>query len=118
MNRIPSIKTLLKIKYIDKSQARELRDLLIGKTDPSEYIGKWYADAPNTPSDKYLYVLLAANKIMIGNGVEHIAQGHNQKSPSISYVNLDDSYDISLMRITGKYVVGCWRDIVEKGNYD
>lgn len=51
-------------------------------------------------------------------GVEHIAQGHNRRSPEIEYLNAGDTYDLTLMYVNGRFVVGTWGDIVERGNYD
>jgi hypothetical protein len=50
-------------------------------------------------------------------GVEYIARGSNAKSPAIEYCNAGDTYTPTLMFVRGNYVVGCWGDIVERGNY-
>lgn len=50
-------------------------------------------------------------------GVEYIERGSNQKSPAIDYLNAGDTYDETLMRVRGRFCVGCWGDIVERGNY-
>jgi hypothetical protein len=120
MIRIPSLKTLRLIKAIDESQVRELRDLLTGKTDPHEFVGKWIDSFkyPHYPIPIHEQIMAAANKIMMGNDVEYISPGHNQKSLAIYYVNLGDTYATTLMRINGRYVVGSWGNIVEKGSYD
>ena len=62
--------------------------------------------------------MVAADKIIMGFGVEYIPEGHNSKSPSIEYVNLGDTYNCTLMYLNGHYVVGDWGTIVERGNYD
>jgi hypothetical protein len=59
-----------------------------------------------------------ASYLTHGCGVEYISRGHNAKSPSIEYVNHGDPYKVTLMWTRGRYVVGCWGDIVERGNYD
>ena len=51
-------------------------------------------------------------------GVEYIAKGHNQKSPSITYLNSGDTYNLTILYVKGQFRVGCWGDIVERGNYD
>ena len=51
-------------------------------------------------------------------GVEYIAKGHNQKSPSITYLNSGDTYTSTILYVRGQFRVGCWGDIVERGNYD
>lgn len=51
-------------------------------------------------------------------GVDRIPQGNNDQSPSILYCNSGDAYEITMMHIKGRYIIGCWGDIVERGNYD
>jgi hypothetical protein len=50
-------------------------------------------------------------------GVEYIDRGANQRSPSITYLNAGDSYDLTILYINGRFRVGTWGDIVERGNY-
>lgn len=52
------------------------------------------------------------------HGVEHIPQGHNRKSPAITYCNTGDTYGTTVLYVNGRYRVGSWGDIVERGNYD
>ena len=59
----------------------------------------------------------AVNRMLDGFGDEYIASGRNAKSPSIHYINLGDTYRTTLMFVRGRWVVGCWGDIVERGNY-
>ena len=51
-------------------------------------------------------------------GVESIHQGSNQRSPAIDYLNTGDSYELTIMYIRGRFRIGCWGDIVERGNYN
>ena len=55
-------------------------------------------------------------------GVEFIPAGHNFKSPAIDYCNTGDTYDTTILRVHDRnpvrYVIGCWGDFVERGNYD
>lgn len=115
--QIPSVKRLQQIAGIDRAQASLLRRLLEGKADPYEYCGKWIDSCYNLPS-KHEQIMAAADKIIGGFGVEYIASGHNAKSPAIEYVNLGDAYCCTLMYVNGRYVVGDWGSIVERGNYD
>lgn len=99
--RLPSVKTLSRIEGInrDPSTPRKLRKVL--------------------ERDLALRVRLGiADGIIGGTGVETISAGHNQRSPAIHYVNLGDTYSTTLMLINGRFIVGCWGDIVERGNYD
>lgn len=50
-------------------------------------------------------------------GVEHQPSGSNRRSPSFDYLNSGDSYEITLLYIRGRFRVGSWGDIVERGNY-
>ena len=61
--------------------------------------------------------LEAINELMDGHGVEYIPAGRNRRSPSIEYVNMGGTYLDTIMWARGRYVVGCWGDIVERGNY-
>jgi hypothetical protein len=58
------------------------------------------------------------NELLKGYGVEYIAKGHNAKSPAIEYINFGDTYDITLMYLNSRYIVGSWGNIVERGNYE
>jgi hypothetical protein len=51
-------------------------------------------------------------------GVEYIPEGHNKRSPAIDYLNAGDTYETTLLYVRGRFSVGCWGDIVERGNYD
>ena len=61
--------------------------------------------------------LEAINDIMDGHGVEYIPAGRNRRSPAIEYINMGDTYLTTIMMVRGRYVVGCWGYIVERGNY-
>ena len=50
-------------------------------------------------------------------GVEYI-QGRNSKSHAILYCNTGDPFDITMLYANGHYRIGCWGDIVERGQYD
>lgn len=50
-------------------------------------------------------------------GVEHTPAGNNRRSPAIDYLNTGDSYELTLMFINGRFRVGCWGDLVERGSY-
>lgn len=64
-----------------------------------------------------LVKLEAINELMDGHGIEYIPAGSNKRSPSIEYVNVGETYLETIMWTRGRYVVGCWGDIVERGNY-
>jgi hypothetical protein len=51
-------------------------------------------------------------------GVEYIAEGKNKKSPEITYLNSGDSYGLTILVVRNRFIVACWADIVERGNYE
>jgi hypothetical protein len=52
------------------------------------------------------------------HGHEYIDAGKGQKSPAIEYVNSGDTYKVTLLYVHGRgFKVGCWGDIIERGNY-
>jgi len=58
--------------------------------------------------------------IVLGtHGVEYIERGSNERSPAFYYCNTGDTYNVTVLRfpLTGLFRVGCWGDIVERGNY-
>jgi hypothetical protein len=79
---------------------------------------KWYRACYN-PMQVGTAKLSIADEILGTCGVEYIPAGRNAKSPAIEYCNAGDTYAATLMYVSGKgYRVGCWGDIVERGNYD
>lgn len=57
------------------------------------------------------------DRLIGGYGVEYIPTGSGNRSPSIRYVNLGDTYETTILYVRGQFRVGCWGDIVERGNY-
>ena len=51
-------------------------------------------------------------------GVEYIQEGRGDNSPAITYCNTGDTYCATVMLINGRFIVGCWGDVVESGDYD
>lgn len=90
----PSIKTLTAAFGAEK--ARKIRAIMLEPSDRMDRINE-----------------------MLGTfGIEYIRQGHNQKSPAISYCNTGDPYRTTVMRVNGQFRVGNWGDIIERGHYD
>ena len=83
-------------------KAKELRKEALGG-----YRGSYY---------KHLERL---DKILNNHGVESICERDDFRGDSaISYSNAGDTYDTTLLYVKGKLMIGCWGDVVEKGNYD
>lgn len=70
-------------------------------------------DSPNTPG-----ALARIDNILGTHGVEYIQQGHDSKSPAILYCNAGDAYSTTIMKVNGRFRIGCWGDIVERGSYE
>lgn len=62
--------------------------------------------------------LNAISDVMGGFGVETIPEGRNSRSPEIAYVNIGDTYDWTVLYVNGRFRVGAWGDIVERGSYE
>ena len=120
---LPSIKTL---RTIAGDRAAELRRALEcnraaleSLLDSGNYpvTAAWYRDCHH-PMPLNTTKLSIASEITGACGVEYIPAGRGAKSPSIEYANAGDTYAKTLMWTGGRYRVGCWGDIVERGNYD
>ena len=125
MATIPSIKKLSLIKDADTVLARKVlecrdyTDLAKLRLDFYEFnsVDQWISKCYNPPS--FHTVKMAMLDKALGTfGVEYIAKGHNVKSPAIEYCNAGDTYATTVLYVNGNYRVGCWGDIVERGNYD
>ena len=123
--QLPSIKTLrdrIERPYrLPEGTAKAIRAILECKTveavcelsgAASRMFGACY-HRPTLQSVK----LEAINELMDGHGVEYIPAGRNRRSPAIEYINVGETYLDTIMWTRGRYVVGCWGDIVERGNY-
>lgn len=116
-NRLPSVKTL---SYCFGSRAAAARELLEGKRKTTDYesVRELNKTCYCVPDYKQM-LMTALNEIGGFHGVEYIRHGSNKKSPSIEYLNAGDTYSCTFMIIDGKRLrIGCWGDIVERGNYE
>lgn len=123
---LPSIKTLDTITG-DRDASKLIRKVLECTTRESletmlesgkfPVTNAWYRQCYHPLSFQTAKLSMASEHIG-GYGVEYISRGRNQKSPAIEYVNTGDYYTATLMAVRGHYRVGCWGDIVERGNYD
>ncbi len=112
----PSIKTL-ETATMDKSKAKELRELLKGERKPKDYKSVQQLERQCFSRPNHTYCLMTAcNEIMEGFGLEAISK---DGYAVYEYVNLGETYQTTLIRHipSGRYIVGSWGDIVEKGEY-
>lgn len=120
--RLPSIKRLEEGLNICRDQAKQVRRILECRNVEavcalSERAASHARDCFGRSPLQYVK-LLACDAILETHGVEFIAKGHNKRSPSIEYCNTGDTYAATLMWMNGRYSVGCWGDVVERGHYD
>lgn len=132
INNLPSVKTLAQImsrycrieanegariaRRILETRSREALETML---DSGEYpvTRSWYF-ACYHPLPLQTVKLSMVSELTHGYGVEYIPAGRGAKSPSIEYVNHGDTYAATLMWTRGRYIVGDWGSIVERGNYD
>ena len=93
---IPSIKTIHTRLNVRWHVAKRVRELMEANGSLAE-IGK---------------------ALDVHDDVEFIPSGKGDRSPSIEYLNTGDPYEVTVMKIGGgRWVIGAWGDIVEKGDY-
>lgn len=126
MHNLPSVKTLETLTG-DRDAAKLIRAVLEIRTrtqlETMLETGKfpvtfeWYRMCYHPMDFQTAKLSMCSEHIGRGHGVEYIERGRGNKSPAIEYVNTGDSYNVTLMAVRGSYRVGCWGDIVERGNY-
>ena len=97
----PSIKKLMEIKDVTPEDAKKIRAIMQGA-------GRVNGETRMERIDAVLGTF----------GVEYIPKGHNDRSPAIYYCNAGDTYAWTVLKVNGQFRVGCWGDIVERGDYD
>ena len=103
--RLPTVRLMVS-RGFTKEQATQIREAMEGYERKHPFGDR----RPTLTMEKI-------DRIIDGNGIEEIPEGNNKKSPAIMYVNMGDSYDITVMFVKGQFVIGAWADIVERGNY-
>jgi len=121
----PSIKSLEQIGDVDAKLARkillcknreELTDLRVKHFELFQPVENWLRQCYSHPG--YHRVKMEMLNVALRTyGVEYIKPGKGAKSPAIEYCNSGDTYAPTLLFINGRYSVGNWGDIVERGNY-
>ena len=124
---LPSVKTLMRIGPLEhnKDAAKLLRKVLESykgsqrakmreeRPDTFAATSEWlrHLHNPATPPEVKMPM---ANDIIGGFGVEYCGHVDMRDGPPLEYVNLGDTYDTTLCRFQGRYVVCSWGDIVER----
>lgn len=101
---IPSIKTIETRLKIDRVVAKEVRRLLEKDCNGTYAYGT------------LRLVERALGYHLLTHGVESIVS--LGKKPAILYLNTGDPYNTTVMNVGGRWVIGAWGDLVEKGGYE
>lgn len=115
-NKIPSLKTL---EAAFPTKGEVLRRLLTSEKAVREHPAavRRERECFNAPK-LYDLRLHALNAELETYGVEYVQGNGTQRSPSFEYLNAGDTYNTTIIRFTdGRYRVGSWGDIVERGSY-
>lgn len=99
----PSIKSLMLIKDVTREDAIAIRAIMAGPKGNRN----WELKPRMQRIDEVLHTY----------GVEYTPAGTNRKSPAFYYCNTGDTYATTVLKVNGRFRVGCWGDIVERGNY-
>ena len=102
---IPSIDSIRAVGFVTLKQAVAIRHAM-------------YQHMHSIPSESGMDVMHRINEIIGAEGVEYIPQGKNKRSPAITYVNMGDTYNTTVLLVNGRFRIGAWGDIVERGNYE
>ena len=97
----PSIKKLCQIKDVTVADAKEIRAIM-----------QWPVASKFEETRMDLI-----DRVLRTHGVEFIQGNGTEGSPDILYCNAGDTYAITVLKVRGRFIVGCWGDIVERGNY-
>ena len=121
----PSVKTLMRIKGMDRERAVLLRrvlkcggrialaDIVAEKPEAFAETDKWLKRCWKVPSRPEIKMRMA-DEIIGGYGVEGAGEVDMCYGPPLEYVNLGDTHDVTLCRFRGRYRVCSWGDIVER----
>jgi len=125
----PSIKTLMTLKDVTREDAIAIREIMAGhRAIPCRGCGRLNDIGSVDPypfnmcghfhDGRHRYSRMAAIDVILGTfGVEYQERGSNAKSPAFYYCNAGDAYARTILGVNGRFCVGCWGDIVERGNY-
>jgi hypothetical protein len=97
----PSVKALQAIKDVTREDAKRIRAIMTG--------------AELTPNG--VTRMDAIDRVLRTCGVEYQEAGSNRRSPAFYYCNAGDTYATTVLKVRGRFRVGCWGDIVERGRY-
>lgn len=124
--RLPSIERMQSVLSIDLETAKRIRKIMEASNlekvcELSENARRWVSACYRAPGLS-ITKMYAIDEVLETHGIEYQGKGSNQKSPAFDYCNAGDTYAPTVLLIWGtngpRFAVGCWGDIVEKGNYE
>ena len=110
----PSVMTIARIPGITRDQAVSVRHAMY-IYDTWQRCQRPFSGPPSIATVSG--VMQRIDEILQGYGVKYIPAGKGKRSPSITYVNMGDTYETTVMYVRGRFLIGAWGDIVERGNY-
>jgi len=118
----PSVNRISEIKGIDKESAKLVRAIMQEKSRENlenlPIYEKYYQNTGkfmyNCHSMRELRIFLI-DLVLNGFGVES-AQDNN--GHYLEWVNLGDTYDLTVCYYQNRFIVSSWGDIVERGNFN
>jgi len=95
-------------------QAEQVLGLIRGQVDPNEFrsVREWVRECYHPPS-KHERIAYALNELLSACGVEAVFAESDDKWPAFEYLNMGDTYDVTLIYSGGKWSVGTWGDYAE-----
>ena len=115
--RYPSVKNLATLTD-DVDTAKRVRRILDGTESPEtvEQTAEWVRQCYYRPSKGELK-MHACNVLLGGYGVEACWKHSDTYWPTLTYINMGDTYTPTLVRTARSYRVTDWGSIVERGGY-
>lgn len=98
----PSVKTIMAGLGIDVEKARKIRAIMEGP----------YRDERDTTRMQRI------DEVLGTYGVEYQRAGRGRRSPEFWYCAPGDAYAATVLKVNSRFRVGCWGDVVERGNYE
>jgi hypothetical protein len=122
-NKFPSVVTLCKIQGVSKDVAETIRFIMKARTRETlenmslydtyyQKTGKYMYNEHSTTELKFQMIETLLYSAGIGHGLEYIHCYNGLHG--IEYINMGDTYILTLCFYHGEFIVSSWGDIVEK----
>ena len=90
-----------------------LEEMMEKKREVFKTSGPWFRRCYNTPYLEETQMKMA-NDVIEGFGVEYCGEVDMRDGPPLEYVNLGDTYKLTLCRFRDRFIVSSYGDIVER----